>query len=101
MDRLDVPPFPTTNRETWYSAMRVEADKRRGQEGYKTSSEWYKELDAAKFDIVDMDGWRNEPDPEFYWYEVPILRSEYKRRVTKCTIQPLDEHFSWFSDDSE
>ena len=56
----------------------------------KTSEEWYKTVYLPNHNdmlsIWDPDGWRDLPNPNHYWHNVPILYSEFVKRADRCTI---------------
>lgn len=77
--------------QEWYTQMLLLAEYRQnlpiGERClYKTSQTWFDILCASKTKILNPDGWRSLPDPNFYWNVVPITHVEFETRYAQCTV---------------
>lgn len=91
--RIDCPTFGNGwSGETWYAHYTKLAETRKNCDEkalYKTSGEWFDILYKTKYMILDIDGWRNLPDIDFYWSKVPITHVEFEQRFDQCTIKSI------------
>lgn len=67
-------------------------------EEMRTSQEWYRNDD--KVNIKDVDGWRDNENPEKFWKETPITKEDYiiRRNLSTLSFNSKGDKYDPFLD---